>query len=428
VTDARLRRRGAPIAVTLAAVTFSGILADIVCLSQILVLGGAKSLLILYPLGGLVVAIPGMALTPLVDKWARLPMLRTVGLATAASYLLVLALLPSAPMVAVSLGWAVAVLQNTLYPMLLWSLAADIFNVAQSREINGWIGSWSYVGRLAALAVSTIAPALAHWAQLPLTVLLVIPPVLTAAMAIWLPRRLRDAPAAQGTRVSMGPRESLKDGWRFVRDVRIWRWLVIGAAFSCTADAVNSVGVAAASEFILGQNPGRLQAYLAGMQLVATVLSLLVQRRVSAPVMRRIGVRGALLAQPVAEVVAGLLLAAGLLTSSLAVLALAIMFWRVPAWTLDQTAKSAALGYVPDQRRARVSVILVLSTIALTWLLAAPLAAPALLVGPPWLLGAIPAAVGALAFPWWAKLFRGWDAGLLDWRLQRRKRPGVTGL
>ena len=428
MTDARLRQRGAPIAVTLALVTFSGILADIVSLSQVLTLSGAKSLLILYPLGGLGVAIPGIALSPVVDRWARLPMLRTVGLGIASAYLVVLLLLPSAPMLAVSLAWIVAVLQNTLFPMLLWSLAADIFNVAESREVNGWIGSWSYVGRLAALGLSTIAPALAYWAQVPLTVLLVLPPILTASVAIWLPRRMRGAPAAQGTGGGARTSESLANGWHFVKEVHIWRWLVIGAAFSCTADGLNSIGVAAASEFAFGQHPGALQAYLAGMQLLATGLSLVVQRWLSAPAMRRLGVRGGLLAQPVSQVVAGLLLVASLITGNLIVLAVAIVFWRVPAWTLDQTAKSAALGYVPDQRRARVSLILVLASIALAWILSAPLAAPALLAGPAWLLGAISATVAAIAFVWWRKLYLGWDSGLLDWRLQRRKRPGVTGL
>ena len=425
VSDARLRQRGAPIAVTLAVVTFSGILADIVSLSQVLTLSGANSLLILYPLGGLGVAIPGMALGPVVDRWARLPMLRTVGLGIAGAYLIALALLPSAPMAAVSLAWIVAVLQNTLFPMLLWSLAADIFNVSESREINGWIGSWSYVGRLAALALSTIAPALAYWAQVPLTALLAIPPVLTAAVAIWLPHRMRDAPAARGT---AGATDSLANGWRFVKEVRIWRWLVIGAAFSCTADGLNSIGVAAASEFAFGQNPGALQTYLAGMQLLATLLSLAVQRWLSAPAIRRMGVRGGLLVQPVSQVAAGVLLTASLLTGDLLVLAIAIVVWRVPAWTLDQTAKSAALGYVPDQRRARVSLILVLASIALAWILSAPLAAPALLNGPAWLLGATSAIVASIAFVWWRKLYRGWDTGLLDWRLQRRKRPGFTGL
>jgi hypothetical protein len=160
--------------------------------------------------------------------------------------------------------------------------------------------------------------------------------------------------------------------------------------------------------------------------LLATALSLIVQRRVSAPTMRRFGVRGGLLVQPIAEGVAGLLLAVSIIMGNLIVLALAIVVWRVPAWTLDQTAKSAALGYVPDQRRARVSLILVLTSIALAWALAAPLAAPALLIGPGWLLGAIPTVVAAFAFPWWRKLYRGWDAGLLDWHLQRRKRPGFT--
>jgi hypothetical protein len=52
MADSRLRHRSAPIAVTLAVVTFAGILPDIVCLSQILTLGAANALLTLYLIGG----------------------------------------------------------------------------------------------------------------------------------------------------------------------------------------------------------------------------------------------------------------------------------------------------------------------------------------------------------------------------------------
>lgn len=428
MTDTGLRRRGAPVAVALAVTSLAGVIADIVGLSQILALSGTGPLLILYPLSGIGLGIVAIGLMPVVDKWARLPMLRSVGLLIAGAYAISFALLGVSPLVAVSLVWIVAALQNYLYPMLIWSLSADIFNVTQSRQINGWIGSWGYVGRLAALLTTTVAPALAVWAGAPLTILLVIPPLLTAGLAVWLPRQLRNVPTSMGERVQAGPREALRSGWRFVHEVPIWRWLLTGTAVTAAAGATVSIGVATASQTLLGQNAGLLQAYIGGIQLVATVLSLAVQRWWTRKVMLRIGIRGGLLVQPTAVILASLLLAISLVTGQLAVLTLAALLWRVPEWTVDQTAKTAALGYVPDQRRARVSLLLVLCNSTAAWVLCALLAAPALLVGPLWLVGAVPAVVALFAFIWWGKVYRGWDNGLLDWHLRRRKRAGFGNL
>lgn len=422
MTADSLHQRAAPIAVALAVTTLAGVIADVVCMAQVLTLGGAAVLLLIFPLSGIGLAIPAVVITPMVDRYPRLRMLRLVGLGTAVAYILVLALLPIAPMLAVSLGWIVAALQTYMYPMLLWSLAGDLFNVTESRHVNGWISSWGYAGRLLALAIVTLAPVLLGALGLPLTVVLVLAPLLTAGSALWLTHRLRDAGASQGTREPVGVKRALRSGWEFVTEVRMWRWMVTGATISFVAATAVSLGVSAASAAILGDNPAGLQMLLAGTQLIATVTSLVVQRWLSKPLIARIGIRGGLMVQPVAIVIAGLTLALSCYWHSIALLAFAVLAWRVPEWTLDQTSKSAALGYVPDQRRARVSLILVLFSNALAWVLCAVVAAPGVLLGPLWLVGALPALVGLVALLWWTRLYRGWDRTLLDRQLKRRKR------
>ena len=422
MTADSLHQRAAPIAVALAVTTLAGVIADVVCMAQVLTLGGAAVLLLIFPLSGIGLAIPAVVITPMVDRYPRLRMLRIVGLGTAVAYILVLALLPIAPMLAVSLGWIVAALQTYMYPMLLWSLAGDLFNVTESRHVNGWISSWGYVGRLLALAIVALAPVLLGALGLPLTAVLVLAPLLTAGSALWLTHRLRDAGASQGTREPVGVKQALRSGWEFVTEVRMWRWMVTGATISFVAATAVSLGVSAASAAILGDNPAGLQMLLAGTQLIATVTSLVVQRWLSKPLIARIGIRGGLMVQPVAIVIAGLALALSCYWHSIALLAFAVLAWRVPEWTLDQTSKSAALGYVPDQRRARVSLILVLFSNALAWVLCAVVAAPGVLLGPLWLVGALPALVGLVALLWWTRLYRGWDRTLLDWQLKRRKR------
>lgn len=432
-----LRHRALPIGVALGLASLAGVVADIVGLGQILALGGADSLLLLYPISGVGLAIPAVLLVPVIDRWARLPMLRIVGLGFAGSYAVGLGVIAAGlrwwpesilPLTGVGVIWIVAALQNYLYPMLLWSLAADVFNVRESTRINGWIASWAYVGRLLALTIAVVSPTLLLAINVSLPWLLALPAVITAGIALWLPRHMRGTAAAHGLARPETPAAALRSGWSFIRGVPVWWWLTIASLLTFTAGSSLSLGISAASDLIIGSDAGKLQAYLGGVQLAATILCLAIQRWAAEPLTARAGIKGTLLVLPASLVVSGLLLAWSVLAGSLLLLAAATLFWRVPAWTVDQNARSAALGFVPDQRRARVALILVLATYAATWILCAPVAAPGLLGGRPWLLGLLPALVSVISFFWWWRVYLRWDDSMFDWHLRRRKRTHLPGL
>ena len=432
-----LRGRAWPVGLALGITSLAGIIADVVGVSQILVLGGGGSLLWLYPISGLGLALPAILLVPVIDRWPRLVMLRRIGIGMALTYAiaLVAALLSqrlasesAAPLIAVGVIWIMGAVQNYLYPMLLWSLASDLFNVSESKAVNGWIASWSYIGRLLALALTVVTPPLLEQLGIPLMWLLAIPALLTAVIAIWLPQQLRDSNAAQGLAISEGIGESLRNGWRFVHSIPVWRWLMIGSIITFTAGSAVSLGISAASDIVIGNDAGALQMYMGGVQLAAALLCLVIQGRWAVALTQKVGINGTLLVLPISIVVGGLFLASSLVAMNLWLLAVATLLWRVPAWSVDQNARSAALGFVPDQRRARVSLILVLTSFALTRVLCAIPAAPGLLFGPTWLIGALPALVGAAGLWWWIRLYRDWDHSMLDWRLRRRKRSGFAAL
>lgn len=431
VVRALLKQRAVPLAVAFGATAVAGVMTDVVSLVRILALGGGESLLIMFPLSTLGVALPALLLTPLADRWPRLPMLRRVGLAMSAAYAVSLGLgLSSSPGWAVAgagLAWIVASLQNYLYPMLMWSLAGDVFNVAESKAINGWIVSWSYVGRLVALVLTTATPALYAAFGLPLAWLYGFTLFLTLAIALWLPHVMRNCGASDGITGGEGVRESLASGWRFIHEVRVWRWLVNATLLSVTAAAAVVLGSSSAANLIVGSTAGRLQVFLGGVQLLAAIGALAIRRWWAPGVMARIGIRGAMLIYPIVVVGSALLLTAGVVTTNAALVGSSLLCLRLAEWTFDQNARSAALGFVPDQRRARVGLLLVLA-IACGWAASALVAAPGLLTDAHWLLGTAPAAVGLLALAWWARVYREWDASMLDWHLRRRKRRGFGDL
>jgi hypothetical protein len=416
---------------------FAGVVTDVVASSQVLALAGPDALLWLYPISGIGLAVPAILLVPVIDKWPRLPMLRAVGLGFAAAFVAGLIGLvaaytwwPDSPLLIVVVGflWILASLQNYLLPVLLWSLSADVFNVNESRQVNGWIASWTYFGRLAALALTVVSPVIFARAGIALPWLFVIAPTVTVFISLWLPHRMRSAGAATGLIHVESARESLASGWSFVREVRVWWWLLVASVVTFSAGSALSLGISAASELIIGADAATLQMYLGGIQLLAVLISLLVQRFVARPATARLGINGTLLILPISVILSALLLGAGLATASLWLVAGAALLWRVPSWTVDTNARTAVLGFVPDQRRARVGLIMVLATYALTWVFATPIAAPGLLTSEPWLLGAVPAVVAVCALFWWVKVYRHWNESMLNWRLRRRKHGTVQDL
>lgn len=425
-----LKRRAWPIAGSLALVSIAGFLTEIVAAAQVISLAGPQSMLVVYPLGGIGLVLLALAQFKYIDGRARLPTIRVVALIYAGVFLLGLALLAGSvlPVVAGVLVWLLADQLNFLLPLMIWSLAADEFNVAEGRKIFGWIVTWTYLGQVVGLAVATAGAPLLSAAGIPLTWLLAVAPVLCVVVALWLPRAMRGSAAATGLARQEDLATSLRSAWTFVAEVPVWRQFLLASSLTFIAGMLIFIGFLTGAEYQASADAERIQLIFGLASLVSFLICWLVQLFVAEPLQNRLGIPGVLMILPIATVIAALALLAGVLAELLPLMAVGFALWLIPRWSVDENARRAALALVPDERRTRVSFFIDLGPVAIGLILAGPLAAVGVLTGALWLVPAIAAVLAALAIAPAVKVLRGWEDSLLSWRLRRRKRNRTIGL
>lgn len=425
-----LKRRAWPIALALALISLAGFLTETVAAGQVLSIAGPSALLWIYPLGGLGLMIVALLQFKYVDQKARLTVLRVVGLIYAAIFAVALALVHAnvVPLIAVSVTWLLADQLNFLVPILLWSLAGDEFNVAEARRIFGWIVSCTYAGQVTGLVVATLSPTFFGGWGVELTWLLVVNPVVCIFVALWLPFRLKGTFAAQGTAKVESLKESLSSARDFINGVPVWRKLLLASIITFTAGSTCLIAFQAGAGEALGGDAARIQQFFGAAALVTFVVCWLLQYFFAERIMEKCGIPGTLMILPIATVIAGIALAFGVGFQSLPFLALGLVLWFVPRWSIDENARRAALALVPDERRTRVSFVVDLAPISIGLIVAGPAAVIGVLLGYYWLVPATAAVLAICALPLALSVRRGWDESLLNWRLRRRKQNRSLGL
>ena len=430
MTSTSLKRRAWPMALCLALVSVAGFLTEAVAATQIVARAGAPALFIVYPLGGLGLILLALLQFKYVDRHARLKVLRVATLGYAVAFIVALILLGAGlvPVLAMALIYLMGDQLNFLVPLLIWSLAGDEFNVAEGRKIFGWIVAWTYGGQLAGLAIATVSPPLLDAVSVPLPVLLVIDPIVCIFIALWLPRMLRGSSAAQGVAGSETLRQAVAGARDFIDGVPVWRSLLVGSILTFVGGMTVFLSFMVGEDEIIGADAGRLQMFFAGVMLASLVVCLLLQAFAAERMLERLGIPGVLSILPVATIIGGMLLVAGLITGSLVLVGLGLASWFIPRWSIDENARRAALALVPDERRTRVSFVVDLLPVSLGLVIAGPLAAIGWAVGQLWLVPALAALVTIGALPAMRNVRAGWEDSLLNWRLRRRKQNRTLNL
>ncbi len=312
--------------------------------------------------------------------------------------------------------------QWLFFPLIFWTLAQDIFSVAQTKRLFPLIASLGFVGQLAGLAIVSVAPELlgrsgtAAEELLLLNVAIYLVAYLSAVIGL---RKVEvRATAAQQGKMQ----EVLKEGWEFVKSVPAFRYLTISIF------AVNlGLTFVEFGFFVVTYQKftANYQTFYGLYRLALTVLSFILQGLVTSRLIEKLTLKNSFLLMPLALFGGSLWMLFTGISSTIGGMVLP----KLAQFTADDSARRSFQALVPEERRGRVSMFMESYLFSLGVIVASLLILAVLLLGN-WLGENITSymyrglAVVSSLWAIWAiiKMREVYDVGMLNWRLKRRQR------
>lgn len=419
------KRWATALALALGGVGMSGVLTESVAASQLLTNSDPLSLALVWPLGGLGLLFIAFAQSGFVDRFARLHVVRAIFLGYSALFVATLVLFATdiSQKVPAAIAWLLADQMNFLLPLVVWAVAGDVFTTGQGVTIFPRISRWLFGGQVTGLGIAVLAPVVFDPGDISLAWLLVIPPVIAVAVALLLPRALADATTGLGHQREQSAVQSVRDTISFIRDLPAYRWIFWTGLLAILGGTMVDFGFLHLAETRY-TDAGSLQIFYAGTSLACFVLCWLLQTFGASRMLNKHGVARVLQLLPIGALLGSVALVIGGATETIALAAVALVLWRLPRWSIDGSARQAAMANLPDERRLRASFAIDMTPLALSLIVAAGPIALAAQLDNLWIAPAIGAALAVIGGLLSRNTVRTWDDTQLSYRLKRRKRLG----
>jgi AAA family ATP:ADP antiporter len=318
-----------------------------------------------------------------------------------------------------------------LFPMLIWSLANDMFTISEAKRLFALLGVSALLGGIAGNGITTLSARFLSSSSTGSTHLLLLNAGLLAAMALGLRLSLRRIQiTARQSRAGEKVLDTLREGIAFVQQVPSYRYLTLAMILLGIGLNVVEYQMVASAAGAYTQVTG-LETFFATVRTIRIVLMFVVQGLLSGWLLKQLEFKRIFIIMPVA-LLCGLLL--GMAVPTLVGAVIAQVLTRTTLEGIDEPSRRAFLGLVPDERRGRVSAFvegylyplgsIVSCGMTGLFLTAAhhnlldPVLARALYMG----VGCICAIVALIS------IFRfraHYDTSMLNWRLKRRQRSSV---
>jgi ATP:ADP antiporter, AAA family len=403
-------------------------LAEITAVANFLPEVGVNNILLVWIVDALLAFVITGGQSLIIDRFNRKRLLQGLCavLAVVFGVLWLMVVLGAPAWLNYGLLYLVAQQQWLVYPMIFWVLANDVLDMSQAKRLFPLMASLGFVGRLAGIGLALLWPGLMAQLGLPAqSVLLFCVVVYLAALAVALPglRRTRVRHTAYRTE---SVRETLAEGWDFVREVPLFRFLALVTLALIVCETFLEFHFLAVTERTF-TTAASYQMFYSLYRLGLTVASIVVQAFLTSRIIGRIGLKNAFLILPIAALAGAtwMLAAATSIVSAVG----GVVLQKLPQFTIDESARKSFQSLVPEERRGRVSVFID------SYLYSAASIAGSLLTGAVVLIGLrfglvhyyygyLAMAVAAAGVGLWAalRLRQVYDSSMLNWRLKRRER------
>jgi ATP:ADP antiporter, AAA family len=402
----------------------------IVAVSGFLDTSSVNSMLLVMGIDYTLVLIVGGLQSLIVDRYNRVKLMGGVTLAFALVFVVlrVLFAVGSPGWLNYSLMYLLSEQQLVLFPVIFWVLANDIFNFAQSQRVFPIIASWSFIGKLAGIGVAWVWPNLLGWLGIKAEEILLFNALIYGIGFLLVLFGLRKVNVRPTVQQNGSVKETLTEGWDFVKGVDSFRYLMFAIIALAVADTIIEFRFLVVTD-VLFVGQAAYQHFYSLYRLTATLLGFLVQTLLTSRLMKGMHVKNIFLIFPLV-----VLLGAGgaMASAGLWAIVAGMLTVKLVRETVDDSGRKSIQSLVPEERRGRVSTFIDNFFPATGTILACIVTGIIVVVGI-WIqrdLHLVYLAIAGLcgAFALWAVLRMGkvYESSLLNWRLKRRQRVSDT--
>lgn len=403
-------------------------------LSQVIAVSGfldqaddVSSILIVWLVDMSLIAVVGALQSLIVDRFNRASLIKWMAFGIALIYLVLRLMFTLHVSGAVNYAFLflLAEQQWFFFPLIFWILVNDVIDITQSKRLFPIIASFGFVGRLIGIAIAAFSPNVLRQLDIPSEEILVFNAIIYLLVFLVISVGLRNLRVRQTLHKVEPIKETLNEGWEFVRDVPAFRYLTIAIIATVACETFIEFRFLVVSKEAI-PNPDNYQFFYSLYRLGLAVLSIAVQGLLAGRIISRLGLKNVFFILPGAILAAvSWMIALPGLASGLA----GVFLQKLPQYTVDESARKSFQALIPEERRGRVSIFMD------SYIYTAGAIAGVLIIGAVVLIGRtignpnyFYAYLGicfitALAAIWAIYNMRKvYDSSLFNWRLKRRQR------
>lgn len=412
--------------------SFAQKLSEIISVSGFFDSVGVNQIIWVWMIDGILMLIVTALQSLIIDRHSRRKLLEYMVLALALAFIFLQGLMVfnGPDWLSQSLLYLLSQQQWLTFPLVLWVFTNDLLGISQAKRLIPKIASWGFAGY--ALGISFVG--FTSWIMQRLeishfwmtTLCLVVNACIYSSIFLLLKLRLSQYKIRSIAQASESVQETLSEGWDFVREVALFRYLVLSVLSIVACETMIDFRFFQAS-FARFPDLYDYQMVQSLYLFARAIIEGTVSQFLAQPLITQLGLKTVFIIQPIFSMVAAsLMISMPNFVTSLA----GILIHKSAQYGVDEPARKTLQALVPQERRGRVSNFidgymiglggilgsLIIAMFTITgWLMGIDLLGNSL-----YLIGAVVAAVVALVST--IKMYQTYNISMLDWRLHRRKR------
>jgi MFS family permease len=401
-------------------------IAGIVAISGFLSSGDANQILWVWLIDYTLILIVSGLQTLIVDKFDRVRLMAGISFAFATAFVILRLMFAfNAPKwLNYSVMYLLAEQQFLFFPLVFWVLANDVIPTSQTKRMFPIISSWNFAGKLLGIGIVVLLPAWLHRMGIQTEEILLLGALIYTLICIWIRLRLKNVRIRKTIRKREPVRITLSEGWKFVRSVDSFRYLMMSLLAMSLCVTIVEFRFLGVTETVFTDELS-YQRFYSLYRLIASVISFFLQMLITGWLIERISLKNAFFIFPSVVLIS---LAGMLFLPAMPVAVAAMLISKLTRETIQESVQKSFQSLVPEERRGRVSTFMDNYLFAFGIILACFVIGGILLISPmvgqdAHLIYLTAGVLGAIFGIWTtAKMRTVYDSSMFNWRLKRRQR------